>query len=160
MPQFEISTYPSQLLWLAVIFTLLYVVVRIVIVPKAEQIMANRENLLEGDIKEAERAASRAKDLEHEYAKILKQSIDFAESTKKQAIYDFDKSFEAKMQGLMKNLDAEIKLAEADIDKTAQEYNKNKKNICVDVTAAVIEKIIKEPVNHQLLKDCYEALSK
>lgn len=160
MPQFEISTYPSQLFWLAVIFTLLYVVVRSVIAPKAEKIMANRENLLQENVKEAEEAASRAKDLEREHAKILKQSMDFAESTKKQAIYDFEKSFEAKMQDLMRNLDSEIKLAEADIDKTAQEYNKNKKIICVDVTAAVIEKIIKEPVNHQLLKDCYEVLSK
>lgn len=54
-PPFDASTYPSQLLWLAISFGLLYLIMKRVALPRIGEILEERRDKIEGDLAEAER---------------------------------------------------------------------------------------------------------
>ena len=54
MPQFDVSSFSSQLFWLAIVFAILYFIVSKFIAPKAESILTARNRYIEDDINYAE----------------------------------------------------------------------------------------------------------
>jgi len=54
MPQLDVTTYTSQLFWLFICFSFLYLTLKYQIIPKLEQIRQNRWNHIEGAQEEAE----------------------------------------------------------------------------------------------------------
>lgn len=53
-PPLDTQTFPSQLLWLAVFFTLLYVLMSRVVLPRLEAIVEGRSKQIEGDLGKAQ----------------------------------------------------------------------------------------------------------
>ena len=64
MPQFDISSFSSQLFWLAIVFAVLYFIVSRFIAPKAESILTARNRCMEENISYAEDYKKRAKTLD------------------------------------------------------------------------------------------------
>ena len=54
-PPFDTSTFPSQLLWLSVIFVLLYVLMARVALPRIASIVQQRRKHIDDDLSEAQR---------------------------------------------------------------------------------------------------------
>lgn len=54
-PPFDSSTYPSQLLWLAITFGLFYYIMAKVVLPRIGGILEDRRDRIAGDLAEAER---------------------------------------------------------------------------------------------------------
>jgi F-type H+-transporting ATPase subunit b len=54
MPQFDVSSFGTQLFWLTLAFGILYIVISKLIVPKAESIIINRNRYLEENITASE----------------------------------------------------------------------------------------------------------
>jgi F-type H+-transporting ATPase subunit b len=48
LPQFDLSTFPSQIFWIAIVFPLVYLFVSKILVPKMEHIFSEREFHIEG----------------------------------------------------------------------------------------------------------------
>lgn len=53
MPQLDVTTYTSQVFWLFICFSILYLTLKYQIIPKLEQIRQNRWNHIEGAQEEA-----------------------------------------------------------------------------------------------------------
>jgi len=83
MPQFEFSTYYSQIFWLVVVFSFLYFVISKFVSPAAERIFTNRNNVLETDINEASEMTSVAEELEAQYNAELAYIKDITDNIKK-----------------------------------------------------------------------------
>ena len=60
LPQFDLNQWPGQMVWMLVIFGVLFLLFRYVFVPKVGGTIANREDTIGGDIKEARRLRDEA----------------------------------------------------------------------------------------------------
>src|SRR4051794_12171586 len=58
MPQFDISAWPPQLIWLAITFIALYIVVSRYAIPRVGGTIHERRAVIEGDLGEAQRLKS------------------------------------------------------------------------------------------------------
>ncbi|MCB9989080.1 MAG: hypothetical protein H6868_07085 [Rhodospirillales bacterium] len=62
MPQFDVTTYPSQIFWLTVTFLILYVFFSSRILPDISGVLENRQEHINGDLKTAERLKKEAEE--------------------------------------------------------------------------------------------------
>jgi F-type H+-transporting ATPase subunit b len=70
MPQFDATTFPSQLIWLAITFVLLYLVLSRVALPRIASVLEERQKRIGGDLEKAEELKAEAEQVlaEHEAA--------------------------------------------------------------------------------------------
>ena len=54
MPQLDFSTFPNQIFWLVVFCVVLFAIVKFFIIPRMEDIFANRRKIIDGNIAKAE----------------------------------------------------------------------------------------------------------
>ena len=63
MPQLDFSTFPNQAFWVIVTLTCLFVMVRLLIIPRMDNILANRRKVIEEDLIGAEKLREEAEEL-------------------------------------------------------------------------------------------------
>lgn len=88
MPQLDVTTYTSQLFWLLICFSFLYLTLKYQIIPKLEQIRQNRWNHIEGAQEEARLLKNNKKSIEEQCEIAIKKAKNLAletieETTKK-----------------------------------------------------------------------------
>lgn len=81
MPQLDVTTYTSQLFWLFICFSFLYLTLRYQIIPKLEQIRQNRWNHIEGAQEEAKLLQNNAKSIKTECNTSIKKAKNLALET-------------------------------------------------------------------------------
>jgi F-type H+-transporting ATPase subunit b len=74
MPQLDFSTFPSQIFWLAITFTVLYLLMAKLILPKIESVIGQRESRIEGDLQQASRMQGEAEAMLAAYEKALAEA--------------------------------------------------------------------------------------
>lgn len=71
MPQFDLSTAPSQIFWLVVIFVLFYLVMWRLVLPRMTSVMETRQRKIDDDLARAERLRNEAAAVLADYEKTL-----------------------------------------------------------------------------------------
>ena len=74
MPQLDFSTFPNQIFWMAVFCVVLFAIVKIFIIPRMEDIFANRRKVIDGSISKAEEIKQRVKEIELQIEKELSEA--------------------------------------------------------------------------------------
>ena len=74
MPQLDFSTFPNQIFWLAVFCIVLFAIVKIFIIPRMEDIFANRRKIIDGNIAKAEEIRIRVSEIEKQIDDELKKA--------------------------------------------------------------------------------------
>ena len=64
MPQLDFSTFPNQIFWLVVFTVVLFAIVKLFIIPRMEDIFANRRKIIDGNIAKAEEIRIRVNEIE------------------------------------------------------------------------------------------------
>ena len=64
MPQLDFSTFPNQIFWLVVFCVILFALVKLFIIPRMEDIFANRRKIIDGNIAKAEEIRIRISEIE------------------------------------------------------------------------------------------------
>ena len=64
MPQLDFSTFPNQIFWLVVFCVILFAIVKLFIIPRMEDIFANRRKIIDGNIAKAEEIKIRVIEIE------------------------------------------------------------------------------------------------
>ncbi len=150
-PPFETQTYPSQLLWLALTFVLLYVLMSKVALPRIGSILEARSKHIRDDLATARRFKEQSDTANAAYEKSLAdararaQRI-AAETREKQA---------ADAETTNKRLEAELheKLgaAEKSIAATRSAAMANVGTIAADTASAIVERLIgRAPPEHEV----------
>lgn len=155
MPQFEFSTYYSQIFWLAVVFGFLYFVISKFVSPAAERIFANRKDVLESEINEASEMTSVAEELKKQYDIELAYIKDITDNIKKEAKVSLDKSLALKLLDLEQELSARSKKYSEDIAEATEDFLSKETEASVRLSSFIIEKITHSKVNEELLISCY-----
>src|SRR5512143_4211382 len=70
-PPFQSQTFASQLVWLAIAFVLLYVLMAKLALPKVGRVIENRQKRIEGDVAEAGRLKQQSDEAVAAYEKAL-----------------------------------------------------------------------------------------
>ena len=74
MPQLDFSTFPNQIFWLVVFCIVLFAIVKFFIIPRMEDIFANRRKIIDGNIAKAEEIRLRVDEIEKQIEEDLKKT--------------------------------------------------------------------------------------
>lgn len=74
MPQLDFSTFPNQIFWLAVFCVVLFAIVKFFIIPRMEDIFANRRKIIDGNIAKAEEIRLRVNEIEKKIEEELQKA--------------------------------------------------------------------------------------
>jgi F-type H+-transporting ATPase subunit b len=74
MPQLDFSTFPNQIFWLVVFCVVLFAIVKFFIIPRMEDIFANRRKIIDGNIAKAEEIRHRVNEIEKQIEEELQKA--------------------------------------------------------------------------------------
>jgi F-type H+-transporting ATPase subunit b len=120
LPQLRIETFPSQLFWLVVTFTLLFLFLWRITLPRIASAIAERRNRIDGDLETADTLRKQAADTLASYeaaqAQARNRAHQLADENRKQILAEIDHmkaAADADSQAAMKEAENRI-LAERD----------------------------------------------
>lgn len=144
-PPFDTSTYGGQLLWLAITFALLYVMLSRVVLPRLTGTIETRDRTISSDLEAAQAMKVRAEEAGTAYEKALADARGRAQALAAET----RSALNAKSDARRKELEAELstKLAAADQTIAARkgEAMGNVRAIAQDSAAAIVEHLTGEP---------------
>ncbi len=155
MPQFDISAFSTQLLWLGFVFGVLYIIVSKFIAPKAESILTNRNIYLEDNITSSENDHNMALSLQQQKEEKLRELDVTIEKMQKDALDTLDEYFASKNKQLESALASTTQKVFAEIQDYLRSFHENEDQSCIDLAAFIIEKITDKSANIDLLKKIY-----
>jgi F-type H+-transporting ATPase subunit b len=141
-PPFESEHFPSQLVWLAISFVLLYVLMSRIALPRIGGIMAARSKVISDDLAAAEQLKERSNAANAAYEKTLADA-----RSRAQALAGATREQQArKTDDLHKRLEAQlherIVAAEQSIAKSRGAAMSNVRSIAAETASAIVEHLI------------------
>jgi F-type H+-transporting ATPase subunit b len=150
-PPFQSSNFPSQLLWLALTFILLYVLMARIALPRIGRIFAERSRRIEEDLAAAQRLKEQSEAAGAAYQKSLAEARSRAQSIAS----DMREKQAAEAAAVSKKLEAQLQTrlaaAEKSISAVRAAAMQNVSGIAAETAAAIVERLIgKPPAEHDL----------
>ncbi len=147
MPQLNPEFWAAQIFWLILIFSILYLIIWKIFLPKITYSIENRKSKMINDLQEAQKVKENAEKKLNEYNKII-------EDTKKQAktiIQDNKKKLENEIKNKKQKFDEEI---EKELLKVEDEIKALKKSsipninkIAEEISSEIIKLLVNSNVN-------------
>jgi len=160
-PPFQSVNFPSQLVWLAVTFVLLYVLMSRIALPRIAGILADRDKRIADDIAAANRFKEQSDAAHAAYEKALADA-----RTRAQAIANATREREAAAaEETNKRLEAQlherIAAAEQSIAASRTSAMSNVGGIASDTASAIVERLLgKAPAAHEVAAAVGETLKR
>jgi len=152
MPQLDPTYWASQAFWLILIFTLLYLALSKLFIPKIKDGIDNRENQIKDDLDEAQKLKTIAEKKLKEY----ELTIENAKKEVQKILFESKNKLNSEIQNKKKNfkkeIDAEIENAEKEIENFKKDCLKSISTISEEMTSKVVEVISGEPMNQSSIK--------
>ena len=140
-PPFDPATFGSQILWLAITFAALYVLMSKVALPRIGEILEVRRDRIEGDLAEADRLRQKTDQAIADYEAALnearKKAHGIAEATRDEIKGETEKSRAA----VEADLQTRVNAAEASIRATKDEALKNVDEIAAQTAVSVVASV-------------------
>lgn len=140
-PPFDATTFPSQILWLAITFGVLYLLMSRMALPRIGEILEVRRDRIEGDLAEADRLKQKTDQAiasyETELAEARSKAHEIAEKTRGSIKADLDEKRSKVETELAKKMAA----AESRIQQTKAEALDHVDEIAADTAAAIVTRL-------------------
>jgi F-type H+-transporting ATPase subunit b len=140
-PPFDATTFASQLLWLAVTFVALYLLMSRVALPRVGAILESRKQRIEGDLAEAQRLKEQSDAAIAAHEKALSEARGRAQALANETIQKQAAAAEANRKELDARLNARIAEAEKSISATRTAAMANVHGIATEAAAAIVERL-------------------
>ena len=152
MPQLDPTYWASQGFWLILIFTLLYLALSKLFIPKIKNSIDNRENRIKDDLDEAQKLKEVAEAKLKEY----EISIENAKKDVQKILFESKNKLNSEIQNkkktFEKEIETEIKNAEKEIESFKKDSLESISKISEEITSKIIENISGEPMNQSSVK--------
>jgi F-type H+-transporting ATPase subunit b len=155
MPQFDISSFSSQLFWLALVFSALYFIVSRFIAPKAESILTARNRYMEENINYAEDYKREATTLDIQRQEKFAEVNSRVEEMQKQSVDALEARFSKQRQELALVLDHKKETALTEIKKYVDKFHADEPDSCVSLAAFIIQKVTNKPADLKRIKEIH-----
>jgi len=160
MPQLNTEFWASQIFWLILIFSILYIIIWKIFLPKITDIIENRKSRIIGDLNETQKLKENAEKKLSEYNKII-------EDTKKEAkkiIEDNKKKLEndikSKKQKFNEEIEKELMSVEKEIKSLKKLSISSINKIAAEISSEVIKQLVGTSVNMSNVSAIVEDVSK
>jgi len=160
MPQLDPKYWASQAFWLILVFTILYVFIAKLYLPKIKDNLDNRESKIKEDLDNAYKFKEASELKLEEYKNII-------ESAKKEVLkihFDskniLDKEIQNKKELMEKEIEKEISKAQKEIIEMKKNSIASIQNISENITSKIIENLSGSKLNESSVKAAVENISK
>jgi F-type H+-transporting ATPase subunit b len=140
-PPFEKQTFPSQLLWFALTFIALYLLMSRVALPRVSSILEERRKRIEGDLAEAQRFKGESDGAIAAHEKALADARGRAQALANETHQKAADAAEARRKDVDAKLAAHIADAEKTIAATRSAAMTNVHGIASEAAAAIVERL-------------------
>ncbi len=137
-PPFDPATYGSQLLWLAITFGALYLLMQKVALPRIGEILEVRRDRIEGDLAEADRLRQKTDQAIEAYESALAEARQKAHGIAEETRSELKRETEKSRTEVETDLAARISAAEQSIQATKAEALKSVDEIAAQTAVSVV----------------------
>ena len=160
MPQLDPTYWASQAFWLILVFTILYISIAKLYLPKIKNNLDERDNKIKEDLD----AAHKFKDLSElklkEYEKIIENSKKEVIKIHLESKNKLDKDIQAKKSVMEKEIEFEITKAQREITELKKNSISDIQKISKDLASNIIENISGDKLNESSINAAVEDISK
>jgi len=137
LPQLNIATFPAQLVWLAIIFAALYVLMTKVALPRVGEVLEARQERLTDDLEKAQALRDEAQALIEAYEKALSEARGEAQRVAAAVAAEIKAAGVERQTALQAELTARVVTAEARIAEAKSQALANVRDIAAEVAVDV-----------------------
>ncbi len=160
MPQLNPEFWISQIFWLTLTFGILYAVLSKLILPKISANLEMRKSQIQENVEAADKQRKSSEAKLKEYDDIILKSKLEAKNIFKDAKEKLFKEINLKKETLDKQIDAEIKKAEQEIEVLKRSAPEKINKIAIETTSELLIKLIGTEVNNSSISSIVNDLSK
>jgi F-type H+-transporting ATPase subunit b len=142
MPQLDPAVWPTQLIWLAITFIALYLIVWRIALPRISEVLEARQRKLDDDLKKAAALRDEAEAILAEYEKMRADAHASAHQALQKAQNEMKAEAERQGHDLAARLSQQTEEAEARIGEAKSAALASLEGTVKDVVAAATEKLI------------------
>ena len=147
MPQLNPEFWIAQAFWLILIFSILYLLIWKIFLPKITYSIENRKSRIVNDLDEAQKLKENAEKKLKEYNKIIENSNKEAKKIIDDSKKKLDKDIENKKQKFNDEIEKELLATDKEIKDLKKSSISNINTIATETAAEVIKQIINIEVN-------------
>jgi F-type H+-transporting ATPase subunit b len=141
-PPFQKDTFASQLVWLAITFVVLYLLISRVAVPRIGGIIEERAKRIDGDFAEAQKLKEESEAALAAYEKALSEARARAQAIANETRDRLHAESEARRKAIEAELNAKLAEAEKTIASTKAAAMANVRGIALETASAIVERLI------------------
>ena len=160
MPQLNTEFWASQIFWLILTFSILYIIIWKIFLPKITDIIENRKSRIIGDLNETQKLKENAEKKLSEYNKIIedtkKESKKIIEDNKKK----LENDIKSKKQKFNEEIEKELVSVEKEIKSLKKSSISSINKIAVEVSSELIRQIVGAEMNMSKVSAIVEDISK
>ena len=159
MPQLDTEFWVSQIFWLTITFSILFVLLSKLILPKISANLETRKSLILENISTAERKREESESKIKEYNEIIEKCKNEAKNLVNQAKERLMKDINLKKEALEKNLSKEIQKIEIEIQEFRNKAPEKINKIAVETSTDLLQRLINADVNSSSISAIVNDLS-
>jgi F-type H+-transporting ATPase subunit b len=141
MPQLDLATFPPQLIWLAITFMALYLVMRAVGLPRVGDVIAARRARIEGDLEKAGQLKNETEAVIAAYEKALAEARAQAQITLRETTEQLNALSAERQRKVIEELTKETTAAERRINDAKQQALGSLRDIAIEATRDAAQKL-------------------
>jgi F-type H+-transporting ATPase subunit b len=160
MPQFDPAVWSPQLVWLAISFIALYIVMSRVVLPRISAVLEEREFRINDALRKAEALKREAEDAALGYEKLMAEARAKAHDAVQTVRDDAAAKAAERHAELSSRLGEELTAAEARIAAARTQAVAGIRDIAVDIAGAAAERLLGEPLTKRVVTSAVDAVMK
>ena len=160
MPQLNPEFWGAQVFWLILIFSVLYIAIWKIFLPRITENIENRKLRIVNDLSEAEKLKERAEKKLIEYNQIIEQAKKDARKILEENKKKLKTDIENKKQKFDKEIETELSAAEIEIKNLKKSSLNSINKIASEIVSEVIKKMTQTEINKSNANAVIEEISK
>jgi len=160
MPQLNPDYWVSQIFWVILVFTILYVILWKIILPKINENLENRKSQILTDLDDAQKFKDQSEENISEYNKIFNQAKQDAKKILDETRKKINLDIENKNNQFNLEIDKEIENAEKEIKTLKLSSIKDINKISIETSSEIVRKMVGTEVNASSVSATVEDISK
>jgi len=160
MPQLNPEFWTSQIFWLTLIFSVLYIIIWKIFLPKIIDSIENRKLRIVNDLNETQKLKENAEKKFKEYNKIIENAKNEAKKIIRESKKKLDDDIKNKKQKFNEEIEKELLNVEKEIKSFKKNSIPNIKKIAVEISYDVIKQTIGAEMNMSNVSAIVEDVTK